>query len=96
MIEPKNSIIRQYKALFSMDGVELEFDDSALERIAELTVERKTGARGLRSIIEGALKEAMFSVPSDPTVGKVIISADTVDTGVAQIVSCEETQRLEA
>ena len=79
MTEPKNSIIRQYKALFAMDGVELEFENNALERIAELTIERKTGARGLRSIIEGILQDIMFETPSDGDIKKIIITKDTVD-----------------
>ena len=78
MTEPKNSVIKQYKALFKMDNVELIFEDEALEKIAELTIERKTGARGLRSIIEGVLQEIMFTVPSDQTVSGVTITADTV------------------
>lgn len=79
MTEPKNSIIRQYKALFELDGVELEFADDALERIAELTIERKTGARGLRSIIEGVLRTPMYETPSDETVRKVVITKESVD-----------------
>ncbi len=79
MTEPKNSIIRQYKALFELDGTELEFTDDALERIAELTIERKTGARGLRSIIEGVLRIPMFETPSDESVTKVIITKEAVD-----------------
>ncbi len=79
MTEPKNSIIRQYKALFELDGIELEFTDDALERIAELTIERKTGARGLRSIIEGVLRSPMYETPSDDTVTKVIITKEAVD-----------------
>ncbi len=78
MTEPKNSIIKQYQALFAMDNVELEFEKAALEKIADLTVERKTGARGLRSIIEGVLQNIMFETPSDSTIGKIIITADTV------------------
>ncbi len=79
MSEPKNSVIRQYKALFEIDGVELEFEQEALEKIADITIERKTGARGLRSVIEGVLQKIMFEVPSDETVEKVIITADTVE-----------------
>ncbi len=85
MKEPKNSILRQYEALFALDGVELEFEETALERIAELTIERKTGARGLRSIIEGVLRTPMYETPSDDTVEKVIITAGTVDGGKAVI-----------
>ena len=64
MLEPKNSIIKQYKQLFKMDDVELEFSEAALKSIAKITVKRKTGARGLRSIIEGVLKDLMFETPS--------------------------------
>ena len=81
MTEPKNSIIKQYSALFGMDNVELVFEDEALEKIAEKCVERKTGARGLRSIIEGILQDIMFETPSDEAVKKVIITADTVNGG---------------
>ena len=81
MSEPKNSVIKQYKELFKMDGVELNFEDGALKAIAELAVERKTGARGLRSIIESILKDIMFNVPSDKTVTGVTITADCVAKG---------------
>ena len=79
MTEPKNSIIKQYQALFKMDDIELEFDEKALSKIAELTVERKTGARGLRSIIEGVLQEYMFTAPSDSSIKKLVITEDAVD-----------------
>ena len=85
MVEPKNSIIRQYEALFKMDGVELKFEDAALEKIAELTIERKTGARGLRSIIEGVLQPLMFETPSDNKIKKITITAKTVENGEAEI-----------
>ena len=78
MTEPKNSIIKQYKTLFAMDNVELVFEDAALEAIAELAIERKTGARGLRSIIESILKDVMFETPSDNTIEKITVTADVV------------------
>ncbi|MBQ3548129.1 MAG: ATP-dependent protease ATP-binding subunit ClpX [Clostridia bacterium] len=86
MLEPKNSIIKQYEALFKMDGVELMFDKNALNKIAELTIERKTGARGLRSIIEGVLQPLMFETPSDNTIKKIVITEDTVLGGEAEII----------
>ncbi len=86
MTEPKNSIIKQYEALFKMDGVDLMFDKKSLEKIAELTIERKTGARGLRSIIEGVLQPLMFETPSDSTIKKIIITEDTVLGGEAEII----------
>ena len=85
MTEPKNSIVKQYEALFKMDGVELVFEQSALEKIAELTIERKTGARGLRSIIEGVLQPLMFETPSDSNIKKITITRDTVENGRAEI-----------
>ena len=85
MTEPKNSNIRQYEALFKMDGIELIFTDGALSKIADMTVERKTGARGLRSIIEGVLQKFMFEAPSDSTIKKITITEQTVSGGEAQI-----------
>ncbi len=85
MIEPKNSIIKQYETLFKLDDVELKFDKKALEKIAELTIERKTGARGLRSIIEGVLQPLMFETPSDETIKKITITSKTVENGEAKI-----------
>ncbi len=79
MTEPKNSIIKQYEALFKMDNIELVFEGEALEKIADLTIERKTGARGLRSIIEGVLQKFMFEAPSDSEIKKITITASTVD-----------------
>ena len=78
MTEPKNSIIKQYEALFKMDGVELVFDKKALEKIADLTIERQTGARGLRSIIETVLQKLMFEAPSDNKIKKITITEKTV------------------
>ncbi len=96
MTEPKNSIIRQYEALFRLDGIELEFTPDALERIAEQTIERKTGARGLRSIIEGVLRKPMFETPSDDTVTKVIITAETVDGKAATVKHKVQKAKKEA
>ena len=79
MTEPKNSIIKQYEALFMMDGIELIFTKEALEKIADMTVERKTGARGLRSIIEGVLQRFMFDAPSDSSIRKITITEKTVN-----------------
>lgn len=86
MTEPKNSIVKQYTKLFELDGVELEFKEEALEAVADVTLERKTGARGLRSVLEGVLTELMFKIPSDATVERVIITKDTVKDGKEPIV----------
>lgn len=78
LTEPKNSFIKQYKELFRLDNVELEFTDEAYAAIAKKAIELKTGARGLRGILEGILGEIMFNVPSQPDVSKVIITEETV------------------
>ena len=83
---PKNAIVKQYKELFRLDGVELEFDDSALEAVADKALEKKTGARGLRSIIEGVLMPAMYDVPSDTTVERVCITAASVNDGAEPLI----------
>ncbi len=80
LTEPKNSLISQYKKLFQLDKVELEFQPEALKAIAKKTIERRTGARGLRSILESLLTGLMYEVPTDYTVEKVVITEDTVNT----------------
>ncbi len=79
--EPKNALLKQFKALFTMDDVELEFTDDALVAIAEKTLEKKTGARGLRGIMESVLTGIMYETPSDHTITKVIITKDCVENG---------------
>ena len=76
--EPKNALIKQYKKLFDLDGVELEFDPESLEKIAELALKNKTGARGLRAVIENFMTKIMFEVPSDLKIKKCIVTADVV------------------
>lgn len=78
LVEPKNAITKQYKKLFEMDGVELVFEDDAIEEIAKKSFSRKIGARGLRSIIEAAMMDVMFSVPSENDVVKCIITRDVI------------------
>ncbi len=85
MTEPQNSIVKQYEALFKMDDIQLTFEPKALEKIAELTIERKTGARGLRSIIESVLQKYMFESPSDSSIKKITVTEKTVDGGEAKI-----------
>lgn len=77
--EPKNALLKQYKKLFAMDHVELEIEQEAIERIAEKAIERKTGARGLRSIMESLMTDIMFDIPSRDDIRKCIITKDTVD-----------------
>ena len=77
--EPKNALVKQYQALLSYDDVKLEFDDAALEEIANKAIERKTGARGLRSIIEETMMDVMFEVPSQEDIKLVRITKEAVD-----------------
>ena len=79
LTEPKNSLVKQYKKLFELDGVGLRFEDDALEAIADKALERKTGARGLRSIIEEIMMDVMYRVPSDDTITECIITKAAVD-----------------
>ena len=78
LIEPKNSLVRQYKKLFEMDGVTLEFAEGALEAVAKKAIQRKTGARGLRSIMEKSMLDMMYKIPSDPSVKRCEITADMI------------------
>ena len=86
LTEPKNAMTKQYKALMSMDNVELEYQPEALEAIADKAIAMKIGARGLRSVMEGVMTDVMYSVPSDTTASKIIITAQAVTEGAAPIV----------
>ena len=77
--EPKNALTKQYQALMQFDDVELEFEDEALGRIADKAIAMEIGARGLRSVMEGVMTDLMYSVPSDPTISKITITAACVD-----------------
>ncbi len=78
LTKPKNALVKQYQKLFSMDNVELEFTEDAVGAIADLAIKRKTGARGLRTIIEAIMQDIMFEIPSTPSIQKVIITKDCV------------------
>ena len=78
--EPKNALYKQYKKLLSLDGIELEFTDEAFRAIAHLAIERETGARGLRSILEGIMMKPMYNLPSEEGVKKVIVTAAYVNS----------------
>ena len=81
--EPKNALVKQYKKLFEYDDVELQFEPEALELIVDKALERNTGARGLRSIIEDIMRDIMFDIPSNPKIEKCIITKETVQNGAA-------------
>ncbi|MBR6584306.1 MAG: ATP-dependent protease ATP-binding subunit ClpX, partial [Firmicutes bacterium] len=79
--EPKNAILKQYRKLFRIDGVELEIEEEAIRAVAKKAIERKTGARGLRSILEGVMTDIMYDIPSRDDVKKCIITKDTIENG---------------
>ena len=81
LTEPKNAMTKQYQVLMGMDSVELDFEPAALEAIADRAIERKIGARGLRSVMEGVMTDILYTVPSDPTVKRVVITAESVLNG---------------
>ena len=91
--EPKNALLKQFKALFNMDSVELEFTDDALVAIAEKTLEKKTGARGLRGIMEGVLMPIMYDTPSEHTIAKVIITRECVVDGAEPEIIRDENRK---
>ena len=90
LTEPKNAIVKQYEKLMELDDVELGFDYDALEAIADLAIRRKTGARGLRAIIENIMMDTMYHAPSDPTIRSCRITKEVVTNGAAPIYGRED------
>ena len=93
MTKPKNAITKQYQKLFELDDVKLEFDQSAVEEVANLALERKIGARGLRSILEGVMTDMMYEIPSDPNIGICTITKETIEGGEPDIVYRDKSVR---
>ncbi len=83
LVEPKNAITKQYKKLFEMDGVELEFTEEALDQVVKIAIERGTGARALRSVLENVMIDIMFEIPSMKSTHKCVITADTIENKAA-------------
>ncbi|MDP2959043.1 MAG: ATP-dependent Clp protease ATP-binding subunit ClpX [Longimicrobiales bacterium] len=95
--EPKNALVKQYKKMFELEGIGLTFDREAIRAIAKKTLERGTGARGLRSIIEGLMRDVMFEVPSRKDVREVVVTPDSVERGGAPLLVLHpEERKLEA
>ncbi|MCG4571640.1 ATP-dependent Clp protease ATP-binding subunit ClpX [Clostridium cochlearium] len=94
LTEPKNALVKQYKKLFEMDNVHLEFKEEALKAIAEEAIRRSTGARGLRSIIEEIMKDIMFEIPSNESISQVIINEDTISNKKPELIEAEGGKRL--
>jgi len=93
--EPKNALIKQYFKLFKMDNVDLEFREDALQMVARKALERKTGARGLRAILESVLLDTMYELPSMQNVNKIVIEASTVSKGVKPLVIYKQEKEIE-
>ena len=91
LTQPKNALVKQFKSLFAMDGIELDFTDDALKEIVRETMSRKTGARGLRSVMERTLQNAMFTMPGSD-VKKLVITAEIVKNGLKPIAIAEKKQ----
>ena len=94
--EPKNSLVKQYKKLFEMEGVEIDFRDEALDAVAIKAMDRKTGARGLRSIMEAVLLDTMFSLPSETEVVKVVVDASVIRGETKPILVYEKQEQQKA
>lgn len=94
LTKPKNSLVKQYKKLLQIDEVELDFEEQALRAIGTKAIERDTGARGLRSIIESIMMDIMFEVPSRPDIKKVVITEETVETQMNPIFYDEDGQKV--
>jgi ATP-dependent Clp protease ATP-binding subunit ClpX len=93
LTEPKNALVKQYSKLFEMEGVRLRFSDDALKAVAKKAIKRKTGARGLRAILEGILLDLMYDLPSMTNVEEVMINADVVDNGAPPVIVHTEQKR---
>ncbi|MGN0389374.1 MAG: ATP-dependent Clp protease ATP-binding subunit ClpX, partial [Wujia sp.] len=89
--EPKNAILKQYKKLLALDEVDLQFDESAYEAIAEKAMEKKTGARALRAIIEKFMMDIMYEIPRDDNIGRVTITGDYINGRGAPIIELRGT-----
>ena len=93
LTQPKNALLKQYQKLFQMENTKLEFRDNALKAIAQKAISLKTGARGLRSIIENILMDTMFELPSEPDIDEVIINEDVVNKGNKPLLVHEKKKK---
>ncbi len=94
LTKPKNALTKQYKKLFELDGVELEFEDEALNAIVDKAIERKTGARGLRAILEETMRDIMFEIPTNKEIAKCTITKETVEKVKDPIIVCDEMAKM--
>ena len=94
LTEPKNALVKQYRKLFDLEGVELEFRGETLRAVAKRAMDRKTGARGLRSILEKALLETMFELPSLHSVSKVSVDSSVIEEEARPLYVYEQSSRV--
>ncbi len=93
LVEPKNALVKQYKKLFELDNVNLEFDEEALREVAKIAVERKTGARGLRGVLEDVMTNIMFEIPSDESIEKVTITKSVINHEGQPVITRDKTRK---
>jgi ATP-dependent Clp protease ATP-binding subunit ClpX len=91
--EPKNALVKQYDKMFELDGIGLTFEPAAIRAIAKRALDRGTGARGLRSIIESTMREVMFEIPSRRDVREVVVTEESIDQGVAPLLVLHAEER---
>ena len=94
LTKPKNALVKQFQKLLEMDGVKLKFQDDALKAVAQLALKRNAGARGLRAILEAAMLDVMYEVPSKVGVKEVVITADVIEKGEAPLTVYEKEAEL--
>ena len=95
LTEPRNALIKQYRKLFAMEGIELEFAPDAIDLVIDRAMQRGTGARALRSIMENALTDLMFSIPDNKHVEKVIVTRDTLE-GISEPIMIDRKEKQAA
>lgn len=93
LTKPKNALLKQYQKLFELDGVTLEFEADAIEAVVEKAIERKTGARGLRAILEETMRDVMFEIPTNKNIVKCVITRETVENGKEPKLICNEVKK---
>ncbi|WP_432663400.1 ATP-dependent Clp protease ATP-binding subunit ClpX [Wukongibacter baidiensis] len=93
LVEPKNALVKQYKKLFQLDEVDVEFEEDALKAVAQMAIDRKTGARGLRSILENAMLEVMYDIPSRDDIKKCIVTKETIENKIAPTLVLAEQKK---
>ncbi len=97
LTQPKNSLVKQYKQLFELDGVDISFEKEALKEIAHEAMERNTGARGLRTIMESSLMDVMYDLPSRSDVVKCVVTKDTIkNKNMPRLLTVGESKKLSA